>query len=138
MASAGVVGELGTRARKRHMSREVAFGLVLLLVGCAGVAVGVAIDRLVLYRYYGADVITDGTGSGTARRLARELDLSSTQQVKIDSIIARQMTAYDSLRNEYQPRVRALMLGTRAAIDSILTPPQRERLRAMSRSRDQT
>jgi hypothetical protein len=138
MASAGVVGELGTRARKRHLSREVAFGLVLLLVGCAGVAVGVAIDRLVLYRYYGADVITDGTGSGTARRLARELDLSSAQQVKIDSIIARQMTAYDSLRNEYQPRVRALMLGTRAAIDSILTPPQRERLRAMSRSRDQT
>ena len=138
MASAGVVGELRTRARKRHLSREVAFGLVLLLVGCAGVAVGVAIDRLVLYRSYGADVITDGTGSGTARRLARELDLSSAQQVKIDSIIARQMTAYDSLRNEYQPRVRALMLGTRAAIDSILTPPQRERLRAMSRSRDQT
>ena len=138
MASAGVVGELRTRARKRHLSREVAFGLVLLLVGCAGVAVGVAIDRLVLYRYYGADVITDGTGSGTARRLARELDLTSAQQVKIDSIIARQMTAYDSLRNEYQPRVRALMLGTRAAIDSILTPPQRERLRAMSRSRDQT
>jgi hypothetical protein len=120
------------------LSREVAFGLVLLLVGCAGVAVGVAIDRLVLYRYYGADVITDGTGSGTARRLARELDLWSAQQVKLDSIIARQMTAYDSLRNEYQPRVRALMLGTRAAIDSILTPPQRERLRAMSRSRDQT
>jgi hypothetical protein len=138
MASAGVVGELGTRARKRHLSREVTFGLVLLLVGCAGVAVGVAVDRLVLYRYYGADVITDGTGSGTARRLARELDLSSAQQVEIDSIIARQMTAYDSLRNEYQPRVRALMLGTRAAIDSILTPAQRERLRAMSRSRDQT
>jgi Spy/CpxP family protein refolding chaperone len=138
MASAGVVGELGTRARKRHLSREVAFGLVLLLVGCAGVAVGVAIDRLVLYRYYGADVMTDGTGGGTARRLARELDLSPAQQVKIDSIIARQMTAYDSLRNEYQPRVRALMLGTRAAIDSILTPPQRERLRAMSRGRDQT
>ncbi len=138
MASAGVVGELGTRTRKRHLSREVTFALVLLLVGCAGVAVGVAIDRLVLYRYYGADVITDGTGSGTARRLARELDLSSAQQVKIDSIIARQMTAYDSLRNEYQPRVRALMLGTRAAIDSILTPPQRERLRAMSRFRDQT
>jgi len=138
MASAGVVGELGTRARKPHLSREVTFGLVLLLVGCAGVAVGVAVDRLVLYRYYGADVITDGTGSGTARRLARELDLTSAQQVKIDSIIARQMTAYDSLRNEYQPRVRALMLGTRAAIDSILTPPQRERLRAMSRGRDQT
>ncbi|HTA75473.1 MAG TPA: hypothetical protein VK733_14415 [Gemmatimonadaceae bacterium] len=138
MASAGVVGELGTRAGKRHLSREVTFGLVLLLVGVAGAAVGVAVDRLVLYRYYGADVITDGTGSGTARRLARELDLTSAQQVEIDSIIARQMTAYDSLRNEYQPRVRALMLGTRAAIDSILTPAQRERLRAMSRSRDQT
>ena len=138
MASAGVVGELGTRARKRHLSREVAFGLVLLLVGLAGGVVGVAIDRLVLYRHYGADVITEGTGSGAARQLTRELGLSPAQQMQVDSIIARQMTAYDSLRHEYRPRVRALMLGTRAAIDSILTPPQRERLRAMSRGRDQT
>jgi hypothetical protein len=138
MASAGVVGELGTRARKRHLSREAALGLVLLLVGCAGIMVGVAIDRLVLNRYYSASVITEAPGSSATRRLARELDLSSAQQVKLDSIIARQMTAYDSLRSEYQPRVRALMLGTRAAIDSMLTPPQRERLRAMSRGRDQT
>jgi hypothetical protein len=138
MASTGVVGELGTHARKRHLSREVAFGLVLLLVGLAGVMVGVAIERLILYRHYGAEVVREGPGSGAARQLPRELGLSPAQQVQVDSILARQMAAYDSLRNEYQPRVRALMLGTRAAIDSILTPAQRERRRAMSRGRDQT
>jgi hypothetical protein len=99
---------------------------------------GVAIDRLILYRHYGAEVVREGPGSGAARQLPRELGLSPAQQVQVDSILARQMAAYDSLRNEYQPRVRALMLGTRAAIDSILTPAQRERRRAMSRGRDQT
>lgn len=124
------------------MRREVIFGIVLLLVGGAGVAVGVAIDRTMLYRQYGAawtmQAPSSGAGEAIARQLARDLDLSSQQQIAVDSIIARQMTAYDSLRREYQPRVRTLMLATRAAIDSILTPPQRERLRAMSRTRDQT
>jgi Spy/CpxP family protein refolding chaperone len=142
MASVGVVGALGTHARKRHVSREGVFGLALLLVGCAGVAVGVAIDRLVLYRHYGAAWTMEAPSSGArqaiAQQLARELDLTSAQQVQVDSILARRMAAYDSLRREYQPRVRVLMLDTRAAIDSILTPPQRERLRAMSRTRDQT
>ena len=124
------------------MRREVIFGVVLLLVCGAGVAVGVAIDRTMLYRQYGAawtmQAPSSGAGEAIARQLARDLDLSSQQQIAVDSIIARQMTAYDSLRREYQPRVRTLMLATRAAIDSILTPLQRERLRAMSRTRDQT
>ena len=126
----------------RPVNREVIVGLVLLLVGGAGVAIGLTIDRLMLYRHYGAawtmEAPSSGAGQAIARQLARELDLTSAQQAKVDSIIARQMTAYDSLRREYQPRVRSLMLGTRAAIDSILTPVQREQLRAMSRTRDQT
>jgi Spy/CpxP family protein refolding chaperone len=116
--------------------------LAVVLVGCAGIAIGVAVDRFVLYRHYGAawtmEAPSSGAGQAIARQLARELQLSPAQQSKVDSIIDHQMVAYDSLRREYQPRVRSLMLATRAAIDSILTPPQRERLRAMSRTRDQT
>ena len=123
-------------------NREVVAGIVMLLVGCAGAAVGAAVDRFVLYRHYEAawtmEAPSSGARAAVARQLARELNLTSAQQVQVDSIIARQMTAYDSLRREYQPRVHSLMLTTRAAIDSILTPPQRERLRAMSRTRDQT
>lgn len=141
MTTVGVIG-VGTQRRQRHLSREVSAAIVLLLVGCAGIAIGVAIDRMMLYRHYRAAWTMEAPSSGAraaiARQLARDLDLSPKQQVQVDSIIARQMTAYDSLRREYQPRVRALMLATRAAIDSILTPPQRERLRAMSRTRDQT
>jgi Spy/CpxP family protein refolding chaperone len=141
MATVGVIGGVSAHRNKRPLSRTVIAAIVLLLVGCAGIAIGVAVDRLLLYRQYGAAwtmEATSGAGQAVARQLARELDLTSAQQVKIDSIIARQMAAYDSLRREYQPRVRSLMVATRAAIDSILTPPQRERLRAMSRTRDQT
>ncbi|HZS61856.1 MAG TPA: hypothetical protein VFA43_21475 [Gemmatimonadaceae bacterium] len=122
--------------------REGFFALALAMVGCAGIAIGVAVDRFVLYRHYGAawtmEAPSSGAGQAIARQLARELDLSPAQQTQVDSIIARQMVAYDSLRREYQPRVRSLMLATRAAIDSILTPPQRERLRAMIRSGSDT
>ena len=141
MATVGVIG-VGTQRGKRTRSREVVAAVVLLLVTGAGVAIGVAVDRLFLNRHYGAAGIMEapssGAGQAISRQLARELDLTSEQQVKVDSIIALQMSAYDSLRREYQPRVRSLMLATRAAIDSILTPPQRERLRAMSRTRGQT
>lgn len=141
MSTVGVIG-VGTQRTRRPVNREVMTAIVLLLVACAGIAIGVAVDRLVLYRHYGAawtmEAPSSGAGQAVARQLARELDLSAVQQSKVDSIIARQMVAYDALRREYQPRVHDLMLATRAAIDSILTQPQRERLRAMSRSRDQT
>ena len=63
------------------------------LVGLAGGVVGVAIDRLVLYRHYGADVITEGTGSGAARQLTRELGLSPAQQMQVDSIRSEEHTS---------------------------------------------
>jgi Spy/CpxP family protein refolding chaperone len=142
MTTIGVIGGATTKRSRRPVNRDLFAAIVLLLVGGAGIAIGVAVDRLVLYRHYGAawtmEAPSSGAGQAIARQLARELDLTPAQQAKVDSIIARQMVAYDSLRREYQPRVQALMLATRAAIDSILTPPQRERLRAMSRTRDQT
>jgi Spy/CpxP family protein refolding chaperone len=128
------------------MSRGLVAAIVLLLVGVAGVAAGVALDRTILYRRYGAAWTMEGDSEAPSggqrqaidRQLARELDLTAAQQSQVDAIIARQMSAADSLRREYQPRVRALMLATRAAIDSILTPRQQEKLRAMTHRRNQT
>lgn len=135
MSTVGAIG-VGTQRGRRPVNREVIAAIVLLLVACAGIAIGVAVDRLVLYRHYDAawtmEAPSSGAGQAIARQLARELDLSAAQQSKVDSIIARQMVAYDSLRRAYQPRVRDLMLGTRAAIDSILSPAQRDHLRAMT------
>jgi Spy/CpxP family protein refolding chaperone len=124
------------------MNREVVAGLVLVLVGGAGVAGGVAIDRGLLMRHYGAswtmEPPSDGERQAISRQLTKELDLTAAQQSQVDAIIARQMNAADSLRREYQPRVRELMLATRAAIDSVLTPAQRDKLRALSRRGGQT
>jgi Spy/CpxP family protein refolding chaperone len=142
-----IVGELRsaeTQSRHRRVSREMVATIVLLLVAGAGVAAGIAIDRTRLRPFpsYGAAMglasPTKSERQAMAEQLARELDLTPAQQAQVDVIIARQISAADSLRQEYQPRVRALMLGTRSAIDSILTPAQRERLRAMTHRRDQT
>lgn len=143
--SGTVIGEVRasrTPVREWSVSREVMVGLVLLLVGGAGVAGGVAIDRQLLMHRYGAawtmEPPSDGERVAIARQLTKELDLTTAQQAQVDAIIARQMNAADALRREYQPRVRALMLGTRAQIDSILTPVQRAKLRALSHRGGQT
>jgi Spy/CpxP family protein refolding chaperone len=108
--------------------------VVLVVVAAAGIASGVALDRVMMARP-SSWLAAPATGGGqrVSTRFARELNLSADQRTRIDSILAHQMTAADALRQEYQPRVRAIMTDTRAAVDSVLTPAQRDRLRAMSR-----
>jgi Spy/CpxP family protein refolding chaperone len=136
----GRVGAVERPARSWRANGEIVAGLVLLFVG--GAAGGVAFDRMLLFRHYGAswtmEQPSEGERQAISRQLTKELDLTTAQQTQVDGIIARQMNAADSLRHEYQPRVRALMLATRAAIDSILTPAQRDKLRALSRHGGQT
>jgi Spy/CpxP family protein refolding chaperone len=109
--------------------------VVLVVVGGAGIAAGVALDRVMMTRQspWLSAPASAQIGQRVSSRFARELSLAPEQRVRIDSILVRQMTAADALRQEYQPRVRAIMAETRAAVDSVLTPAQRDRLRAMSR-----
>jgi hypothetical protein len=118
--------------------------LVLAVVGGGGIATGVAIDRMMITRDFGGRsqfhaaqwMMQQSSAEARQRvsdRFAHNLDLTPDQRVRIDSIIARQMGAADALRQEYMPRVRAIMMQTRAAVDSILTPAQRDRLKSMSR-----
>lgn len=137
-----VIGEVRAAERPTRLwrpSRETILAIVLLAAGIAG---GVAVDRMLLLRRYGAswtmEQPSDTERQAIARQLTTALDLTTAQQAQVDAIIARQMNAADALRHEYQPRVRALMLATRAQIDSILTPAQREKLRALSRRGGQT
>jgi hypothetical protein len=45
--------------------------------------------------------------------------------------MAREFEAVAALREEMNPRLRALIETTRVRIDSLLTPPQREKYRAL-------
>ncbi len=122
---------------------------VLVLTAVTGVLLGVALDRqLLLSRRggYGAHgwhrgwfgdrpMLHHGSPAAAvhqaSERLARTLDLTDAQRVQVDSIMVRHMTAFHDVRREAEARVRVVLEATRQAIDSVLTPQQRERFRTL-------
>lgn len=83
-----------------------------------------------------------GPGGGPASRdggrrrgpwFAESLGLTAAQQATIDSIMRVNRPRTDSLFASVMPRVRAISDSTRAAIDAVLTPEQREKLARMPR-----
>ena len=111
--------------------------LVLLLVALAGVLAGVALDRTVLLP---RDIAERQDGMPGMRRremparqgefrerFARALGLTDAQRVVIDSLMDHQLQELRRVRGESQPAVESAIRRTRRAIDSVLTPEQRER-----------
>jgi Spy/CpxP family protein refolding chaperone len=110
-------------------------GLVLLLVALAGGLAGLAVDRLVLlpHRFGGP-----GFGPHDRRgppppnhefrdRFAHDLGLTDDQQVRIDSLMDRQMREMRAIRSQVQPRVDSIIGRTRRELDAVLTPEQRQK-----------
>jgi hypothetical protein len=62
-------------------------------------------------------------------RLARELALGDSQRVRLDSVLSRQTVRFRAAREQIQPQMDSIFAQTRAQIDSLLTPAQRDRLR---------
>jgi Spy/CpxP family protein refolding chaperone len=107
--------------------------LVLLLAVLAGGLGGVVLDRLVLLPGMG---LGHGWEHGPGRRpprdrefrtrFARELGLSRAQQQRIDSIMERQGRELRAIRGQVQPQLDSIISRTRVALDSVLTPEQRQ------------
>ncbi|MCU0646476.1 MAG: hypothetical protein MUF00_00660 [Gemmatimonadaceae bacterium] len=114
--------------------------LVLVAMLVCGGAIGVAVDRTLLHRGW-----RDGRGmmSGPMRRgpmgppsagrraemrerIARELGLTPEQQGKVDAILERQFTTLEATYATVRPRLDSIFESTREALDSVLTPAQRE------------
>jgi len=62
-------------------------------------------------------------------RLTRELDLTTTQQEAIDSIMAGNEAEFRAIEQDMRPRMKSFLERTRGQIDSVLTPAQREKFR---------
>lgn len=124
--------------------------LVLALFALVGALLGILGDRIVAQQR--ADTAQDSTmrdvmqrrgdgprrGPGMSRfadQLATRLDLSADQRAAIESIIAEEQQRVRALTAEFQPRFREIAHQTRERVDSVLTPGQREELRAMRRQR---
>jgi Spy/CpxP family protein refolding chaperone len=65
------------------------------------------------------------------QRLASELGLSAAQAAQVDSIVTRSMAARQALDDSVRPRMRALLDSTRAQIERVLTPDQRQKFEAL-------
>lgn len=105
-------------------------GLLLLLAVFVGVVVGVALDRRVLLpRAFG------GPGGHHGRfgrppvafldRIARELELTPDQRLRVDSILDRSTREICAVKGEVQPRLDSLFTRMRRELESVLTPDQR-------------
>ena len=69
-------------------------------------------------------------------RFARDLNLTPAQRTKMDSIMSRQVARFRMTRERIQPAMDSIFAETRAAVDSVLTPSQRDSLRTMRTHND--
>jgi Spy/CpxP family protein refolding chaperone len=119
-----------------------------------GVVAGIALDRLVLLPA-GAEAAVVEPRSGVPERdrprgripgpaadaryldfMASELDLSPEQRARVEEILRRQQERVQEITRETRPQIRALARETRAAVDSVLTGEQRERMQELRARRD--
>jgi Spy/CpxP family protein refolding chaperone len=122
-------------ATGRLAGGRVVAALVLLLVALAGGLAGVAADRLLLlpHMFGGPDFRRhDRHGPPPPNhefrdRFARDLGLTDDQQVRIDSIMDRQMREVRGVRRQVQPRLDSIITRTRHELDAVLTPEQRQK-----------
>jgi Spy/CpxP family protein refolding chaperone len=122
--------------------------LVVALALVTGLVLGVAVDRRVLLHRSGAfgGRAEFGVHEGPRRggpppermrqRFAADLGLTSAQMAQVDSIMSRQMAERRTLEDTMGARIRVLMDSTRAAVDRVLTPEQRQKFAALRAHRD--
>lgn len=112
----------------------------------AGILVGIGLDRAFFrprrpaFGAFGAmrDPVRPNADSVRAHMLAglaRQLRLTPDQEARIDTIMMRRMAMLDSIRKATSPQIRALIGATRAQIDSVLTPEQRDKFRSLRQHR---
>lgn len=128
---------------------RLAAAAVLLTIAVAGVAGGVVLDRYVIIpnRFEAQRGIMGGPrrrgdssrpgdrGRGGRQafhdQLSRLLELTPEQRQQLDTVMSRQARELREAHAIVQPRVDSIVRGTRRQLDSILTPAQREKLRAL-------
>ncbi len=106
-------------------------GLVLafyLAAAVAGVAIGIAIDRLVL-----PPASVRVTGRMMRERFAKDLKLTADQRAAVDSILDARQRAESVLVVPIRPQLDSLRTEARLKISAILTPDQRRVYEQMQR-----
>lgn len=145
MSADDVTGPRSTQARATAVA-------VLLAVGIAGVAGGVVLDRTVLMPKTPVAAVRGGPNTPSDRigrspnpdmrrrfseRMAKDLGLTPEQSVKVDAIMKHQFDEMRKASELVRPRIDSLSRAAQLAMDSVLTPEQREKVKELrARGRD--
>jgi len=118
------------------MSARGTAAVVLALCVSVGTIAGVVLDRVLLIPHHigrrpprAPRPLWPANQEASRDRLARELALSDSQRVQLDTVLSRQTARYRAAREQIQPQMDSIFAQTRVQIDSILSPAQRDRLR---------
>jgi len=115
---------------------------VLVLCVVVGALAGVIVDRSLLIPHHIGRRPPSRNRSPwpmnelSQDRFARDLNLTPAQRTKMDSIMSRQVARFRMTRERIQPAMDSIFAETRAAVDSVLTPSQRDSLRTMRTHND--
>ena len=113
--------------------------VVLLTIGLAGMAAGVALDRYFILPHRfgmrppeGARFFRPGGGrEAFVDWLNHYLELTAAQRTRFDSLMDAEDRELRHAREIAQPHIDSIVSETRREIDSILTSAQREKLRRL-------
>jgi hypothetical protein len=118
------------------MSARGTAAVVLALCVSVGTIAGVVLDRVLLIPHHigrrparAPRALWPANQEASRDRLARELALSDSQRVHLDTVLSRQTARFRATREQIQPQMDSIFAQTRVQIDSILSPTQRDRLR---------
>jgi hypothetical protein len=105
----------------------------ILLVFALGTAAGAYGSRMMFKKRVSSVLHAKGPpGSWAMQRMFRRLDLSETQRKSIDAILDESNTKWETIQEEFEPRMKALFDKVIEDTKKELTPQQREKLERMS------
>jgi Spy/CpxP family protein refolding chaperone len=131
---------------RRGMSPRVAAALVLLAVFVLGAAAGVLADRKLGRRDGGRRTEREGRVPSWLNRPESEhrkywsrihdrLELTQEQRAAVDTLLSRRARQLEAARHQMEPEMLRIMQETRAQIDSVLTPEQRQKFEEIRKER---
>jgi hypothetical protein len=113
--------------------------VVVIVAFAAGLLVGIAGDRVYLWRSQQI-VPRRGASQFAAKhivdRLDRDLHLSASQRAEVQKIVEQHRVRIDSVWNNVRPQVRVEIDAASSEIERVLTPEQRTKYRELREKSD--
>ncbi len=105
----------------------------ILLIFALGTAVGAYGSRVAYKKRVSSALTGEGTpGIKIIQRMVERLDLSESQRTAINAIVVENNEKWESIRQEYEPKIKALFETVVEETKKELTPEQQEEVEQMS------